>query len=584
MKGKVYDVKLLARIGRFAKPHHTVFIASVILTLLMAGLGPLRPWLVQYTIDNPISNNDTGGLIRMTMILLALLVIQTIIQFAQQYYTGLIGLLVIRDLRIALFKKLISFRIRYFDKTPIGNLITRMVSDMETIADIFSEGLIIIIGDLIQILGIVLFMFYMDIRLTLISLTTMPLLIIATNIFKKRIRITFNDVRNAVARLNTFVQEHITGMRVVQIFGREQEEIQKFDQINKSHLRANIRSIWYYSIFFPIVEILAAISIALVIWQGAGDALRGAVGFGTIVAFIMYINMLFRPIRELADKFNTLQMGMVSSERVFKIIDEEEEEIRDGSLIPGQIKGNIEFRNVSFAYDEKNPVLRNISFKVKAGTTAAFVGPTGSGKSTIINLLCRFYDIKEGEILIDGINIKDYNIYELRQRIGLVLQDVFLFSGTVADNITLFNPEISKQQIEEAALQTGALDFILKLPGQFQFNVHERGALLSTGQRQLISFARAYAYQPDLLILDEATSSIDSESEELIINATRLLSQNRTSIIIAHRLSTIHHAGVIFVMDHGQIAESGTHQELLDQKGIYSSLYRSQFKKLNEAI
>jgi len=584
MKGKVYDVKLLARIGRFAKPHHTVFIASVILTLLMAGLGPLRPWLVQYTIDNPISNNDTGGLIRMTMILLALLVIQTIIQFAQQYYTGLIGLLVIRDLRIALFKKLISFRIRYFDKTPIGNLITRMVSDMETIADIFSEGLIIIIGDLIQILGIVLFMFYMDIRLTLISLTTMPLLIIATNIFKKRIRITFNDVRNAVARLNTFVQEHITGMRVVQIFGREQEEIQKFDQINKSHLRANIRSIWYYSIFFPIVEILAAISIALVIWQGAGDALHGAVGFGTIVAFIMYINMLFRPIRELADKFNTLQMGMVSSERVFKIIDEEEEEIRDGSLIPGQIKGNIEFRNVSFAYDEKNPVLRNISFKVKAGTTAAFVGPTGSGKSTIINLLCRFYDIKEGEILIDGINIKDYNIYELRQRIGLVLQDVFLFSGTVADNITLFNPEISKQQIEEAALQTGALDFILKLPGQFQFNVHERGALLSTGQRQLISFARAYAYQPDLLILDEATSSIDSESEELIINATRLLSQNRTSIIIAHRLSTIHHAGVIFVMDHGQIAESGTHQELLDQKGIYSSLYRSQFKKLNEAI
>lgn len=577
-----HDFKLLLRIARYARPYRVVFVSSILLTLLVAALGPLRPWLVQYIIDHPIAEGNLKSLIQFTVFLLILQVLQAITQYFQQYYTGLAGQLVIRDLRKQLFCKLISFRMRFFDKTPVGIFITRLVNDMETIADIFSEGLIIIIGDLIQIAVIIAFMFYMDAKLAIISLSTLPLLMIATNIFRRGIRSTFHEVRNAVAKLNTFVQEHITGMSIVQIFGKEKEEKEKFESINRYHLKANIRSIWYYSIFFPVVEVLSAVSIALVVWQGTGDVLRGTAGFGTVVAFIMYINLLFRPIRELADKFNTLQMGVVSTERVFKLMDEQEEETNTGSLKPEKFQGEIEFRNVWFAYKDDEWVLRDVSFTVSAGTTLAIVGATGSGKTTIISLICRFYQPRKGEILIDGVNINEYELHALRNRLGLVLQDVFLFSGSVFDNISLYEPYITAEKVREAAIVTGAHAFIEKLPGGYDFNAHERGVLLSTGQRQLISFARAYAFQPDIIILDEATSSIDSASEEQIIKATQQLSAGRSAIIIAHRLSTIRNAHAVLVMEKGKVAEFGTAAELLKKDGLFGILYRSQFGVIAE--
>lgn len=576
------DFRLLFRIAKYAHPYRVVFFSSIILTLLVAALGPLRPWLVQYIIDHPIAEGNKSELIYFTVFLLSIQVVQAITQYFQLYNTGLAGQLVIRDLRKELFRKLISFRMRFFDKTPVGIFITRLVNDMETIADIFSEGLIIIIGDLIQIAVIIAFMFYLDAGLALISLATLPVLMLATNIFRRGIRSAFNEVRNAVAKLNTFVQEHITGMSVVQIFGKEKEEMEKFETINRHHLKANIRSIWYYSIFFPVVEILSAVSIALVVWKGTGDVLSGVTGFGTIVAFIMYINQLFRPIRELADKFNTLQMGVVSTERVFKIMDEQEEEENAGMLKPGKFVGEIEFRNVWFAYKDDAWVLRNVNFKVPAGTSLAIVGATGSGKTTIISLLCRFYLPQQGEILIDGININQYDLFALRSRLGLVLQDVFLFSGSVYDNISLYQPHITAEIVKEAARATGADDFIEQLPGGYYINVHERGVLLSTGQRQLISFARAYAFRPDIVILDEATSSIDSASEEKIIKATRQLSTGRTSILIAHRLSTIRNANAVLVMEKGNVAEFDTVSELLRKDGLFSILYRSQFGVMAE--
>lgn len=576
------DFRLLFRIAKYARPYRVIFFSSIILTLLVAALGPLRPWLVQYIIDHPIAEGNMKDLIHFTVFLLILQVMQAITQYFQQYYTGLAGQLVIRDLRKELFQKLISFRMRFFDKTPVGIFITRLVNDMETIADIFSEGLITIIGDLIQIAVIIAFMFYIDAKLALISLSTLPVLMVATNIFRRGIRSAFNEVRNAVAKLNTFVQEHITGMSIVQIFGKEKDEMERFENINRHHLKANIRSIWYYSIFFPVVEILSAVSIALVVWQGTGDVLKGVTGFGTIVAFIMYINLLFRPIRELADKFNTLQMGVVSTERVFKLMDEREDETNTGTIKPEKFHGKIEFRNVWFAYKDEEWVLRDVNFTVPAGTSLAIVGATGSGKTTIISLLCRFYQPQKGEILIDGVNINEYELHALRNRLGLVLQDVFLFSGSVYDNISLYQPHITAERVREAAAVTGADVFIEKLPGGYDFNVHERGVLLSTGQRQLISFARAYAFQPDIIILDEATSSIDSASEEQIIRATQQLSTGRTAIIIAHRLSTIRNAHAVLVMEKGKVAEHGTAVELLKKEGLFSILYRSQFGVMAE--
>ena len=582
--GKAFDSHLLKRIFLFTKPYKKLFTTSVILTITIALISPLRPLLTQYTLDNLVPNRDVTGLIYVTLVMIGLLLLQSTIQYFHSWSTNFLGQSVIRDLRTKLFDRMMSFKFSYFDRTPVGTTVTRSVSDMETIADIFSEGLIVIIGDILQLIVIISVMFFIDWRLSLISLSTIPVLMFATNIFKNNIKSSFEEVRTQVSALNTFVQEHLTGMRIVQIFNREEEEYKKFDGINKEHRDANIRSVWYYSIFFPVVEILSAVSIGLIVWWGSGAVIRSEVSFGSLVAFIMYINMLFRPIRELADKFNTLQMGMVSSERIFKVLDNQEITPIGGDAIPERFKGNIEFRDVWFAYDfETNKeapewILKGISFKVNPGETVAFVGATGAGKSTIISLLNRFYEVSKGEILIDGISIKDYKTTELRKQISVVLQDIFLFSDSIKNNITLLNTEISDEAIKEASIKVGAAVFIEKLPSKYDYKVQERGSVLSTGQRQLISFIRAFVYNPSILILDEATSSVDSETEELITEATNTITKNRTSIVIAHRLSTIQNADRIIVMSHGNVVEQGNHQKLISEGGLYKELFEVQFK------
>ena len=476
-------------------------------------------------------------------------------------------------------------RLKYFDHTPIGTLVTRTISDLETIADIFSEGLIVIIGDLLQLFVIIAVMFVKDWRLALISLSTMPILFVATRIFQRGINKTFREVRTQVALLNTFVQEHITGMSVVQAFNREDEEMRRFKAINKDHMKAHVRSVWYYSIFFPIVELLSATSIGLVVWWGSHGVILGDVSLGNVVAFIMFINMLFRPIRELADKFNTLQMGMVSSERVLRVLDTKEFISNDGKFIKS-LEGKIQFKNVWFAYNDlpvmenAQPewILKDISFEVQPGEMLAFIGATGAGKSSIINLVGRLYEYQKGSVLIDDVDIRTYNLFELRKQMAVVLQDVFLFSDTIFNNITLNDPSVSREQVIEASKSIGAHNFISRLPGNYDFNVMERGGMLSVGQRQLISFIRAYVFNPKILILDEATSSIDSESEELIQLATSKLTYQRTSIVIAHRLATIQNADRIIVLDKGMKMEEGSHQQLLKHNGLYRELYEIQFE------
>lgn len=585
--GKAFDSNLLKRIFIFSKPYRRVFYASIGLTITLALLGPLRPLMTQYILDHYLSPGDVRGLLVMSAAMLFVLVTQSILQYFHSWNTNLLGQNVIRDMREVLFKRMSQFRLQYFDKTPVGASVTRSVSDMETIADIFSEGLIVIIGDILQLAVIITVMFVVDWRLALISLSTIPLLLLATNIFKNKIKSAFSGVRTQVSALNTFVQEHLTGMRIVQIFSRQEEEYKKFKNINKLHRDENNRSVWYYSIFFPVVEILSAVSIGLIVWYGAGGVIRNEVTFGNLVAFIMYINLLFRPIRELADKFNTLQMGMVSSERIFKVMDEDQINVNEGTLQPEKIEGIIEFRNVWFTYDEAsiqtetpNWILKGINFKIQPNEMVAFIGATGAGKSTIINLLNRFYTISKGEILIDNININDYDLHYLRSKIGVVLQDVFLFSDSVLNNITLKNDSISLTTVHQAAKDLGAADFIESLPGNYDFVVQERGGVLSTGQRQLISFVRAYAYNPSILVLDEATSSIDSDTEEVITKATESLTSKRTSIVIAHRLATIQNADRIIVMEKGEIVESGNHLELLSKGGHYKNLFEIQFKGL----
>lgn len=587
VSGKAFDQGLFKRIFEFTRPYKKIFKIAVLLTIALALIAPLRPILTQYTLDNYVVNDDKNALLQMTMLMFGLLIIQSFFQFLHSWYTNLLGQEVIRGLRTALFKRMINFRLTYFDKTPVGTTITRSVSDMETIADIFSEGLIVIIGDILQLIVIISVMFALDWRLAIISLSTIPLLLIATNIFKNKIKATFGDVRTQVASLNTFVQEHLTGMRIVQIFNREQTEYKKFDEINQQHRDANIKSVWYYSIFFPVVEILSAISIGIIVWWGSGEVIKDQLTFGILVSFIMYINMLFRPIRELADKFNTLQMGMVSSERIFKVMDEPEITSATGTYAPQHIQGSIEFKNVWFAYDNQdltkeqpNWILKDISFSVNPGQTVAFVGATGAGKSTIISILNRFYEISKGQILIDGIDIKEYDLQQLRSRIAVVLQDVFLFSDSISNNISLYNPAITENEMTEAAEAVGAMKFIDQLPGRFNYQVQERGSVLSMGQRQLISFLRAYVYKPSVLILDEATSSVDSTTEELITQATAVLTKGRTSIIIAHRLATIQNADKIIVLDHGKVIECGTHQDLLLKNGPYKSLFEIQFNHI----
>jgi len=596
VSGKAFDFHLLSRIFAYVKPYRSVFLLAVFLTIGLAILAPLRPLLIEQTIDRFVVNNDQAGLINMSLLMLGLLILQTVVQYYHTYATNGLGQSVIRDLRIAIFNHITSLRLKYFDRTPIGQLITRTVSDLETIADIFSEGLISIIGDVLQIITIIACMTIYSWKLTLVVLLPMPLLLLATYVFKEAIKKAFQDVRRQVTQLNTFLQEHITGISVIQFFAREEQEMKKFKAINAKHRDAHIASNWSYSIFFPVVEIISAISMGLLVWYGAQMILNESeiinilnffqiekAGPGLVIAFLMFINMLFRPIRELADKFNTLQMGMVAAERIFHVLDTDEITTNEGKYQPEQIKGGIEFEGVWFAYQEENWVLKDISFKVKAGETLALVGATGAGKSSIINLLNRFYEINKGSIKLDGVDIREYDLSFLRSRVATVLQDVFLFSDTVAHNIDFYQPEITLSQIKAAAKEVGADAFINKLPGNYQYEVMERGATLSAGQAQLVSFIRALVHQPSILVLDEATSSVDTETELLIQEAILRLMKNRTSIVIAHRLSTIQQAHQILVLDQGEVKELGTHQELLKQNNYYKKLYDLQFSSAGVA-
>jgi ATP-binding cassette, subfamily B, multidrug efflux pump len=577
VSGSAFDFKLLKRTFAYAKPYGKLLWFSIVITLVSAFFSPLRPWLVQKAFDNYIALSDYSGLVKISWVIIAVLLIESLIQFASSYSGNRLGFHVIHDIRSELFRNLIRFRLSYFDKTPVGTLVTRTVSDIQNIADVFSQGLVDIAGDLLKVIVIVVVMFFTDVKLTLISLVSIPLLMYATYVFKNAIKAAFTEIRNRVAQLNSFVQEHLSGMATVQLFNREKEEYELFKDINKAHRDANIRSVWYYSVFFPVVEVLSAASVGLVVWWGASEAIPGNISVGMIVAFIMYINMLFRPIRQLADRFNTLQMAMVCSERVFKVIDQQDFNQNSGSKIVDKFKGKIEFDAVSFSYEKGNPVLNNVSFTIEPGECVALVGATGSGKTTIASMLSRFYEADSGEIKVDDVNILEYDLKNYRNKIGLVLQEVFLFPGSILENVNLYNPSISEEQVIQAARDIGIHEFIENLPGQYHFNVMERGALLSAGQRQLISFLRAYVQQPQILIMDEATSNIDSETEELINRATRFITRGRTSVIIAHRLSTIQNANTIIVLDKGQVAESGSHQDLLNKQGLYYQLHQAQF-------
>lgn len=509
--------------------------------------------------------------------MIGLLVVQSLIQFTNTYLAGWLGQNIIRDIRVQLYHKILHLRLKFFDDTPIGRLVTRTISDIETLADVFSDGIAAIAGDILQLILIISVMFYTDWKLSLISLSTIPFMLISTYVFKEKVKKSFNEVRNAVSNLNSFVQEHITGMSIVQIFNSEKIEFDKFHAINTKHRDENIKSIMYYSVYYPVAEVIAALGTGLVVWFGAKQMLNAEVTYGTVTAFIMFINIFFRPIRMIADRMNTLQMGIVSTDRILKLLDSDDYTANDGSK-KGTLKGEVEFKNVWFAYNDKNYVLKDISFNVNHGETVAFVGATGAGKSSIINLLSRFYDINKGTILIDNQNVKEYELRNLREQIGVVLQDVFLFSDTIEKNITLGDSSISREKIVEAAKLVGVHDFIMQLPNDYDYNVQERGATLSVGQRQLISFVRAMVHDPKIIVLDEATSSVDTETEELIQNAIDKLMRGRTSIVIAHRLSTIQKANKIIVLDKGQIMEEGSHEELLKLDGFYANLYNMQYK------
>ena len=583
---------LLKRVFTFAAPYKKKFYGSVLLSVVLAIMAPVRPLLIQVTINDGLKNNTAahfingpgGFIIEITIIQLVLLFIETACRFYFTFTTASLGQAVVKDLRTTTYNKIVHLNLSQFDKTPIGTLTTRTINDIESVNDIFSDGLIPIIADLLSIISILFYMFWVDVKLTLVCLAAFPLLIIATYIFKEVVNKSFIVVRNAVAALNAFVQEHITGMALVQAFAAEKREQEKFNTINKQHRNANIRSIFAYSVFFPIVELVSALSIGLLVWWAAKESvgmtmLEKQNIAGVITSFILCLNLLFRPLRVMADKFNVLQMGVIASERVFKILDNEDIMPNKGSYHPANMPGQIEFKNVSFAYIQDRYVLKNVSFDIEAGKTLAIVGNTGSGKTTIISLINRLYQVQKGEIAIDGKNIEAYDLDFLRSKIGIVLQDVFLFSGSVLDNVTLRNKDISREEVIRAAKLIGLHDFIEQLPGAYDYNVMERGATLSLGQRQLLSFVRALLYDPAVLILDEATSSIDSESEGLIQNAIDKLIAGRTSIVIAHRLSTIRKAHKILVLDHGEVKEIGSHNELMEKKGHYYQLHKMQFQQ-----
>jgi len=579
--GNIVDFKVLQRLFGFAKPYMKQFYLLVFLTFFLAVLVPIRPLIVAQAIDVYVPKGDYSGLVTMLIILVLHLILSAVVQYAHTYLSGWVGQTIIKDIRIKLYNHILRLKLKFFDKTPIGRLVTRNVSDIETLSNVFSEGVAALIGDMLQLVFIMGFMFYMDWKLTLISLSTLPLLIFSTYIFKEKIKVTFNDVRNAVSNLNSFVQEHVTGMSIVQIFNAEKREYEKFKEINKEHEKAHIRSVLYYAIYFPVAEIIQAMAIGMLVWYGARGILSDSgMAPGVIISFIMYLQMFFRPIRMIADRFNTLQMGIVSSNRIFDLLDSDEHIVDEGDYVPKDFRGEVKFKNVWFAYNEEEYVLKDISFQAKEGETIALVGATGAGKSSVISLLSRFYEINKGSIEIDGHDLKEYDLSALREKIGVVLQDVFLFSDTIRNNITLGNPNISDDKIKQAAKLVGAKKFIERLPGGFDYNVMERGSTLSVGQRQLISFVRAMVYDPQIIVLDEATSSVDTETEEMIQNAIEQLMKGRTSIVIAHRLSTIQNADRIIVLDKGEIKETGTHQELLDKNGYYANLYKMQYKEV----
>ncbi|SHM82033.1 ABC transporter ATP-binding protein [Polaribacter sp. KT 15] len=577
--GNAFDMDIFLRLMSFAKRYKRNFIIASTSTILLAGVALLTPIILKKTVDVYITNKDTEGLINSILLMLGVLMIEVVLRFTFIYYANWVGQHIIRDIRAKIFRHILQFRMSYFDKNSVGKLVTRVVSDIETIAAFFSSGVFTIVSDVLQMFAVIVVMFIINWKLAFIAIAVLPILVYATKVFQKAIKATFQEVRNQVSNLNGFVQERVTGMKIVQLFNRENIEYNNFKEINNKHKDAYIKTIWYFSIFFPIAEILSSIGIGLIVWFGSKQVIDGAVpGPGTVMAFVQMAQMLFRPLRQIADKFNQLQMGIVSGERVFKIIDTESTISKNGTIEAKNLKGTINFENVKFSYVAGEEVLKGIDLKVKNGQTIAIVGATGAGKSTIINLLNRFYEIDSGVIKIDDISIDAYKLQSLRDQVAVVLQDVFLFSDSILNNITLKDDTISKEEVEKAAKQIGIHDFIMTLPGGYNYNVKERGAMLSSGQRQLIAFLRAYVSKPSILILDEATSSVDAHAEQMIQFATETITKDRTSIVIAHRLATIKQADKIIVMDKGLIVEEGTHIELLEkEEGYYKNLYDKQF-------
>ncbi len=576
--GKVFDYQLFARLLSYAKNYRLQFVLSLLSVIFLAVFAAIRPILLQQIVDDYISNKNAKQLLNFSILMFVVLFFEVTFQFIFIYFANWLGQNIVKDMRTQLFNQLLHFKMQYFNKSSVGRLVTRVVSDIETIASVFGQGLFMIISDLLKMFVIAAVMLWMNWRLSLIVFAILPILIFATKVFQKAMKSAFQEVRTEVANLNSFVQERITGMRIIQLFTREKIEYEKFYSINEKHKKAWVRTVWYNSIFFPLAEILPSIAIGLVVWYGGLSAIADdSITAGTIISFIMMNNMLFRPLRQIADKFNTLQMGMVAADRVFKIIDDKKSELDTGNISAESLKGQVSFEEVHFSYIKNEEVIKGISFEVNSGETVALVGATGAGKSTIINLLNRFYCIDSGEIKIDNININNYKLHDLRNHIAVVLQDVFLFSDTIYNNITLKDQSITLDKVKKIAKEIGIHDFIMSLPNDYNYNVKERGVMLSVGQRQLIAFLRASVSNPSILILDEATSSIDTHSEKLIQSATEKITKNRTSIIIAHRLATIKKADKIIVMEYGKIVEQGTHKQLLDKKGYYSKLYNIQF-------
>ncbi|WP_396175940.1 ABC transporter ATP-binding protein [Flavobacterium sp.] len=577
---KAFDTLLFKRILKYTKPYQWRFNGVVIWAVSLSVFAALRPYLLKETVDNYIKTEDAQGLLYYVVLMGVVLLMEVLSQFYFVYWANWLGQDIVRDIRVKLFNHFMRFKMSYFDNSPVGQLVTRSVSDIESIARIFSQGLFMIISDLMKMVVVLVFMFYMNWKLSFIVILAMPILVYATRIFQIKMKGAFEEVRTQIANLNTFVQERVTGMKIVQLFSREAIEYEKFKGINDKHNKAWIKTVWYNSIFFPVADIISSFTLGFIVWYGGMEIIGGdtTTTFGDLVAYTMLINMLFNPLRQIADKFNELQMGMISANRVFNVLDIDDQVQENGTLEAPHFKGDITFTDVRFGYIKNEEVIKGLNLQVKAGETIAIVGSTGAGKSTIINLLNRFYDIQEGSIIIDGTDINAFELQSLRKQIAVVLQDVFLFADTILNNITLYNPSISGEDVINAAKEIGVHEFIMSLPGGYDYNVKERGVMLSSGQRQLIAFLRAYVSNPSILILDEATSSIDTYSEELIQTATEKITKGRTSIVIAHRLATVINASKIIVMDKGTIVEQGTHTELLQKTdGFYKNLYDSQF-------